>query len=106
MLSTGDIKQKYEIIGLVGSTINNQETADVKGGCGGCGGPTTTEISISTEETYERASQKLLHLAKKKGGDAVIYATFDYRIAISGAGNLTKQVKELFCYGTAVKITN
>ena len=45
-----------------------------------------------------------MDLAKKKGGDAVVYATFDYRIAVKGTGNLAKQVKELFCYGTAVKL--
>jgi len=106
MVSTGDINNKYQIIGVVGSTINNQEDSTAAGGCGGCGGPVATTVTISTEETYEKAAEKLLELAKAKGGDAIIYATFDYRIAISGTGNFTKQVKELFCYGTAVKITD
>ena len=105
MVSTGDINKKYKIIGIVGSNINNQEAATEAGGCGGCGGPVSTEVSISTEQTYEKAAETLLELAKQKGGDAIIYATFEYRIAVSGTGNFTKQVKELFCYGTAVKIT-
>tara|TARA_B100000519_G_C13942703_1_gene296904 strand:+ start:194 stop:514 length:321 start_codon:yes stop_codon:yes gene_type:complete len=104
MVSTGDINKKYEIVGVVGSNINNQEDGAPIKGCGGCGTPVSTKVSISNEETYEKAAQRLLELANQKGGDAVIYAAFEYRIAIAGSGNFAKQVKELFCYGTAVKI--
>ena len=54
---------------------------------------------------YNKGAEELVSLAKKKGGNAVICASFEYRIAISGAGKFAKQVKELFCYGTAVKLS-
>ena len=105
MVCTGDIKKEYEILGIVGTTINDQSTLSQPNPFG-CGGAVQTEVAVSASETYTRAEQALLQQAQIKGGDAVIYATFDYRIAISGSGNLTKQVKELFCYGTAVKISS
>ena len=51
MISTGDIKDKnYTILGVVGATVNNQSKADGKGGCGG---KTTTEISVDTNSMYQ-----------------------------------------------------
>jgi len=101
MVSTGDLKQNYEVLGIVAANVDDQNTVAGKGGCGGA---TTTSVTVDANTTYQKGADRLLELAKKKGGDAVVYATFDYRIAIKGAGNLAKQVKELFCYGTAVKL--
>lgn len=101
MVSTGDLKQNYEVLGIVAANVDDQNTVEGKGGCGG---ETTTSVTVDANTTYQKGADRLLELAKKKGGDAVVYATFDYRIAIKGAGNLAKQVKELFCYGTAVKL--
>ena len=104
MISTGDIKDKnYTILGVVGATVNNQSKVDGKGGCGG---KTTTEISVDTNSMYQKGASELMKLSSEKGGDAIIYANFEYRIAIKGTGNLAKQVNELFCYGTAVKLNN
>ena len=50
-------------------------------------------------------AEELLRLSTKKGGDAVIYANFEYRIATTGTGRGLKHVKELFCYGTCVKLS-
>jgi len=101
MVSTGDLKQNYEVLGIVAANVDDQNTVAGKGGCGGA---TITSVTVDANTTYQKGADRLLELAKKKGGDAVVYATFDYRIAIKGAGNLAKQVKELFCYGTAVKL--
>ena len=104
MISTGDIKEKnYKILGIVGTTVNNQTSVQGKGGCGG---KTTTEVSVDTNSMYQKGADELLKLSKEKGGDAVIYANFEYRIAVKGTGNLAKQVNELFCYGTAVKLSS
>tara|TARA_B110000046_G_scaffold25439_1_gene25028 strand:- start:461 stop:775 length:315 start_codon:yes stop_codon:yes gene_type:complete len=104
MISTGDIKDKnYTILGVVGATVNNQSKADGKGGCGG---KTTTEISVDTNSMYQKGASELMKLSSEKGGDAIIHANFEYRIAIKGTGNLAKQVNELFCYNTAAKLNN
>ena len=104
MISTGDIKDKnYKIIGIVGTTVNNQSNVEGKGGCGG---KSITEVSVDTNSMYQKGASELLKLSSEKGGDAVIYANFEYRIAIKGSGNTAKQVNELFCYGTSVKLSN
>jgi uncharacterized protein YbjQ (UPF0145 family) len=54
---------------------------------------------------YQKGASELLKLSSEKGGDAVIYANFEYRIAIKGSGTTAKQVNELFCYGTSVKLS-
>lgn len=100
MISTGDIKKNYEVIGVVATLVDDQ--AEIAGK-GGCGGVTSTTVTEDANRTYKKGAQQLLELAKAEGGNAVIYAVFDYRIAVRGSGNLAKQVKELFCYGTAVK---
>lgn len=101
MVTTGDLKQNYDVLGIVGATVDDQNSVEGKAGCGGA---TTTTISVDANTTYQKGAERLMELSREKGGDAVVYATFDYRIAIKGAGNLAKQVKELFCYGTAVKL--
>ena len=118
MLSTGNIEKKYSTLGLVGCTVNNK-TAESGDGAGGCsGGPTAAYVS--TEELYSMAEKELLALANKKGGDGVVYANFQYRIAVeqvadavggvmkafgskTASSTQAQQVIELFCYGTAVK---
>ena len=107
MVSTGDIKdKKYKVLGIVGAVVNDQAVVNKQAETASCGGPVNTKVLVSTDPNtmYNKGADKPLDLAKEKGGDAVIYASFEYRIALSGAGQLAKQVKELFCYGTAVKL--
>jgi uncharacterized protein YbjQ (UPF0145 family) len=103
MITTGDINKSYDILGIVGTHVSNQDEVTNKGGCGG---NTNSTVSVTTNEMYSKGAEDLVSLAKGKGGNAVVYASFEYRIAISGTGNLSKQVKELFCYGTAIKFTD
>ena len=101
MISTGDIKdKKYSILGVVGTVVNNQASAQTSS----CGGSVESKVDTDTNTMYNKGADELLRLAEAKGGDAVIYASFEYRIAITGTGQFSKQVKELFCYGTAVKL--
>ena len=44
--------------------------------------------------------------AEKIGGNAVIYASFEYRISVTGKAPNIERVKELFCCGTAVQIAH
>jgi len=103
MISTGDIKEKnYKIIGIIGAIVNNQTVQEKKG----MFGIKYAEVTdIDTNSMYQMGAEELLRLSTKKGGDAVIYANFEYRIATTGTGRGLKQVKELFCYGTCVKLS-
>jgi len=102
MISTGDIKEKkYTVLGIVGTTVSDQDSVQAKGGCFG---KSKTDITVDTNSMYQKGANELLQLSLSKGGDAVVYANFEYRIAIKGSGQLAKQVNELFCYGTAVKL--
>ena len=98
MISTGDIKdKKYQIIGIVGAVVNDQAQTS------SCGGLFNSSVSTDVDSMYNKGAASLLELAQQKGGDAVIYASFEYRIALNAA---KQQVKELYCYGTAVKLGN
>ena len=101
----------YRIIGIVGVSVDNKDAQNVTPtGCqlGGCGGPTVVRVYVSIPETYQRGAKALLVRARSMGGDAVIHAQFEYRMAIETLGMgkqaRTNQVFELMCVGTAVKI--
>ena len=105
MVSTGDIKdKKYEVIGVVATIVNDLETVEVE--TASCGGKQKTSTIVATDANamYNKGADELLVLAKAKGGNAVVYANFDYRIALTVTGEAAMQTKELFCYGTAVKL--
>lgn len=100
MVCTGDIKdKKYEIVDIVGALVDDQSSVETSG----CMGKNSTSVSVDANAMYSKGAQALLEAAKAKGGDAVIHASFEYRVAVKGTGQLASQVKELFCYGTAVK---
>jgi uncharacterized protein YbjQ (UPF0145 family) len=53
-------------------------------------------------EAYEKVANVLKQQAAAAGGDGVIHATFDYRVAAStGCGG--GKAFEVFAYGTAVR---
>ena len=120
VVSTGDLKTEYSVIGVVGAHVDNTDSEPSAEGCGGCGGPTNTRVYVTISATYERGRQALLEKAIASGGNAVIFARFEHRIALEtladpagavgklfgqkGSDTKTSQVTELFCYGTAVKV--
>lgn len=87
VLSTGDIREDYEIINLV--FAHGASTAE---GCFGSCNPT---------EAYEKVSQHLSHNAAGMGANAVVNIRFDFRVA---QDHRNKQTFEVFAYGTAVKV--
>ena len=101
MLSTGDINRKYEIIGLIGGLVDNQDSVQTST----CMGAGTAPVSHDAMTTYARGEDLLLRQARQRGGNGVIFARFDYRIAVQTLGKSSRQVQELFCYGTAVKFS-
>lgn len=57
-------------------------------------------------EAYNAAVEGLRRAALRRGGDAVVFARFDHRVAVtkeSTMGGERGQVFEVFAYGTAVK---
>ena len=100
MVCTGDIKEKkYEILDVVGALVNDQASVETSG----CMGENATNVSVDAHAMYSKGAQALLAAAQAKGGDAVTHASFEYRVAVKGTGQLASHIKELFCYGTAVK---
>lgn len=100
MVSTGDIpNRKYEIVGIVGALVDDQASVETSG----CMGKNATSVSVDADAMYSKGAQALHASAVAKGGNAVVHASFEYRVAVKGTGQLASQVKELFCYGTAVK---
>jgi uncharacterized protein YbjQ (UPF0145 family) len=112
---------KYTTLGIVGTQVDNTDsvTGNYSGckGCGGCGAHSTnTRVYVSIEETYNRAAKELLKLAKNRGGNAVINASFEHRVSVEALQTVANiifknktetefnQVFELVGYGTAVLI--
>jgi uncharacterized protein YbjQ (UPF0145 family) len=93
-ITTGDIKQNYEIVKIVFQLGSDQGGA--MGSLFGTGG--------SPEAAFDKAEAQLKLKAFELGCNYVINAVFDHRIAVgktvSGGGN---HVIEVFGYGTAVK---
>ena len=110
IVSSGDLDVKYDIIGVVFSAVDNRDVGSQEvQGCMGCGSTTqSVRITVSREDTYQRAANKLLEAATFKGGDAVIFANFDYRISVEtlgiGKASTSSQVFEVYAYGTAIRL--
>ena len=93
-ITTGDIKQNYEILKIVFQLGSDQGGA--MGALFGTGG--------SPEAAFEKAEAQLKLKAYDLGCNYVINAVFDNRIAVSkSAIGGANQVIEVFAYGTAVK---
>ena len=88
LLSTGEIGQPYDVIDAIfaygSSTDGFLKTANPL-------------------EAYQKVAGVLKERATAAGGDAVTFATFDYRVAAS-AGCGGGKAFEVFAYGTAVRI--
>lgn len=85
IISTGDIRQDYKIIDVVFAYGCQKEGL---------------LLGISKDKAFEKVKNDLAKNASSLGADAVVYATFDYRIAADGK----KQVLEFLANGTAVKL--
>lgn len=87
LLSTGEIPVPYDVIDAV-FAYGSSNDGFLK--------------TANPLEAYQKVAAVLKERAAEAGGDAVTFATFDYRVAIhSGCGG--GKAFEVFAYGTAVK---
>ena len=92
VISTGDLKQEYEILDTIFAIDSH---------AGGF-----WSKSVSPSKAFEGVKEQLDKECKKLGGNAVINCQFEYRNALAYdglLGNKKKQVIEILAYGTAVK---
>ena len=89
LITTGDIKEDYEIIDAIFALDSCQE-------------------GIFTGADPNKAFDKVKNVLRKKcdelGGHAVINCQFEYRVAVNHGMISNKQVIEIFAYGTAVRL--
>lgn len=88
LVSTGQIPYAHDVIGPVFAYGSSKE------------GFLRTANPI---EAYHKVTTVLQQEAAKFGADAVIFASFDYRVAVSFGCWGNRQVFEVFAYGTAVR---
>lgn len=89
IISTGDLKQDYTII----DTLFAMDSS--KGG---------VLFSANPGEAFKGVKAQLVKACKAAGGNAIINCQFEYRVAVSQGLMGSKQVFEIFAYGTAVKV--
>jgi uncharacterized protein YbjQ (UPF0145 family) len=89
MLSTGDLKDPYDIVDVVFAYGSSGE------------GFLKTANPL---EAYAKVAEQLRNRAAKAGANGIVHAAFDYRTAAGTGCSSGKQVFEVFAYGTAVKI--
>jgi hypothetical protein len=96
-VTTGDLNLPYEIIGPVFDL--GQDQGGFMGQLLGTGG--------SPYAAFKNSEVGLQSKAAEVGGDYVIHAVFNQRVAVSTQKTVTgsyNQVLEIFAYGTAVKL--
>jgi uncharacterized protein YbjQ (UPF0145 family) len=93
--ATGNINERYEVIGVVHAVITRAQKR------GGCGRP----AGLPIQEAYEAATKALVAAARESGGNGVIHIGYDYRLSSTGWGCNAKQpVIEVYAWGTAIEL--
>ncbi len=89
LITTGDIKDDYEIIDAV-FALDSCKEGFFKG--------------ADPNKAFDKVKDGLRKKASELGGHAVINCQFEYRVAVSQGFSGSKQVIEIFAYGTAVRL--
>lgn len=89
LITTGDIKEDYEIIDAIFSLDSCKERFF-----------TAADPNLA----FDKVKDGLRKKAEELNGHAVINCQFEYRIATTQGFGGTKQVIEIFAYGTAVRL--
>ncbi|MFH1448712.1 MAG: YbjQ family protein [Candidatus Micrarchaeota archaeon] len=99
MLATVDLKQEYEILGLVkGSTIRAKHIGkDILAAFKNLVGGEVREYTEMLRESRQQAQDRMVEEAEELGADAVIGIRFVTSQVMQGAA-------EMVAYGTAVKL--
>ncbi len=89
VVTTTDLKQPYEIIDTL-FAVDSHKEGFLK--------------ELDPNKAFEGVKNQLRNKCEQIGGQAVICCQFEYRVATSAGFTGTKQVLEIFAYGTAVKL--
>ena len=89
IISTGDIHDDYETIDAIFALDSCKESFF---------------NSADPNKAFDKVKIALRKKCYELGGQAVINCQFEYRVALSQGLIGSKQVIEIFAYGTAVKI--
>lgn len=87
IISTGDIKDDYEVIDAI-FALDSCKEGILKG--------------ADPSKAFDRVKNKLRKKCIELKGDAVINCQFEYRMRDDGGFSGDKEVAEIFAYGTAV----
>ncbi len=89
LITTGDLKEDYEVIDAVFAIDACKE-----------GFFSSADPNVA----FDKVKNALRKKCSELGGHAVINCEFEYRVATSQGLVSTKQVIEIFAYGTAVRL--
>ena len=90
LITTGDIKEDYEIIDAI-FAFDSCAAGVFRG--------------ADPSQAFEKVKVALRNKCAMLNGHAVINCQFDYRVALGeGVFGASKQVFEIFAYGTAVRL--
>lgn len=89
LISTGDIKEDYEVIDAI-FALDSCKEGILKG--------------ADPSQAFDKVKMALRNKCAQLCGDAVINCQFEYRVALSQGFGSPKQVVEIFAYGTAVRL--
>lgn len=89
LITTGDLKEEYEVIDAVFALDSCKEGVFK---------------SADPNIAFDNVKNGLRKKSSELGGHAVINCQFEYRVALSQGLTGSKQVIEIFAYGTAVRL--
>ena len=89
LITTGDLKEDYEVIDAIFALDSCKESFF---------------SGADPNKAFDKVKNSLREKASDLGGDAVINCQFEYRVAVSQGFTGSKQVIEIFAYGTAVRL--
>ncbi len=89
LVTTGDIKEDYEIVDAI-FALDSCTEGVFKG--------------ADPNKAFDKVKDGLRKKANELGAHAVINCEFEYRVAVSQGIMSSKQVIEIFAYGTAVRL--
>lgn len=91
VLSTGNLEEDYQVIDVIFAFDSHKEGFF---------------SSASPDKAFDGVKTHLRSRCQALGGDAVINCQFEYRNAVASGIIGSKQVIEIFAYGTVVKFKN
>ena len=89
LITTGNINDDYEIIDAIFAIDSCKESFFA---------------GADPNKAFEKVKNALRNKCSALGGQAVINCQFEYRVALSQGLVGSKQVIEIFAYGTAVRL--